>query len=241
MESMKQKIAALLALAGNEGATEAEASLAAERAQEMMLKYGISLAEITMNDTAATRIGADSVRFTTEIGEWRIRLADGVVRSVGGQLVITSGSWNYETNRKGQDFTFICPEGTAESCLDLYKWLEAQLALTSSEAMKRREETWVHGRTWRRSWLVGASLRIANRMCRKYEEAKQDETTGTALVLMHDAVQDKMHELFGMIRTRKSNVGNLNGEAYRKGQSAGSTMDLGGGKVSSGGRKALPA
>ncbi len=240
MDSMKQKIAALLALAGDDGATEAEASLAAERAQEMMLKYGISLAEITMNDTAARRIGADAVEFTVDTGDWRILLADGVVRSVGGQMVITRGVWNFATDRKGQQFTFICPEGTADSCLDLYKWLEAQLSLTSSKAMKSRDETWVHGRQWRRSWLVGASQRIANRLRERYEEA-QTENTGTALVLMRDAVQDKMDEMFGKLRTRKTNAGNLNGEAYRKGQTAGGSLDLGGSKVQSGGRRALTA
>lgn len=240
MDSMKQKIAALLALAGDDGATEAEASLAAERAQEMMLKYGISLAEITMNDTAARRIGADAVEFTVDTGDWRILLADGVVRSVGGQMVITRGVWNFATDRKGQQFTFICPEGTADSCLDLYKWLEAQLSLTSSKAMKSREETWVHGRQWRRSWLVGASQRIANRLRERYEEA-QTEGTGTALVLMRDAVQDKMDEMFGKLSTRKTRAGNLNGEAYRKGQTAGSSLDLGGSKVQSGGRRALTA
>jgi hypothetical protein len=106
--------------------------------------------------------------------------------------------------------------------------------------MKSREETWVHGRQWRRSWLVGASQRIANRLRERYEEA-QTEGTGTALVLMRDAVQDKMDEMFGKLSTRKTRAGNLNGEAYRKGQTAGSSLDLGGSKVQSGGRRALTA
>lgn len=237
---MKQKIAALLALAGNEGATEAEASLAAERAQEMMLKYGISLAEITMNDTAAKRIGADTIRFPVESGDWRIYLADGVVKSVGGQMVIHSGCWNYETNKPCKEFTFICPEGTVESCLDLYRWMEAQLSLTSTEEMKNREETWVHGRSWRRSWLVGASTRISRRLRERYEQA-QEENTGTALVLMRDAVQDKMQELFPNLGKHRTNSSRLNGEAYRRGSSAGAKFDLGGGKVSSGPRARLTA
>lgn len=238
---MKQKIAALLALAGNEGATEAEASLAAERAQEMMLKYGISIAEITMNDTAAKRIGADTIRFPVESGDWRIFLADGVAASVGGQMVIHSGCWNAETNKPCREFTFICPEGTVESCLDLYRWMEAQLALTSTEEMKNREETWVHGRSWRRSWLVGASSRIASRLKARYEQAQDSVETGTALVLMRDAVKDKMDELFPRLGTHRTNQSRLNGEAYRKGRSAGGKFDIGGSKVSSGPRARLTA
>jgi hypothetical protein len=241
MDSMKQKIAALLALAGNEGATEAEASLAAERAQEMMLKYGISLAEITMNDTAAKRIGADTIRFPVESGEWRIYLADGVVKSVGGQMVIHSGCWDPETNKTRKEFTFICPEGTVDSCLDLYRWMEAQLALVSSEEMRNRKETWVHGRSWRRSWLVGASTRICSRLQEKYRQAQEETETSTALVLMRDAVKDKMAELFPSLSTHRYNQSRLNGEAYRHGSSAGEQFDIGGGKVSSGRRKTITA
>jgi hypothetical protein len=235
MDKMIEKIRALLALASDDGATEAEASLAAERAQELMLKHGIELAQIAMSEGQATKLGADSTRFKFDVKPWSVTLASGVARSVGGQIVVhenfrgVKADGSYGNLHGG--VTFICPAGTTDMAVELFSWLHLQLQLISTTEMRNREEKWIHGRQWRRSWLTGASSRISERLRKAYDEARKSETTGSALVLMRDAVQDKRDELFPKLGRYAPSRNSLHSGAYNKGRDAGSSMDLGSPKI----------
>jgi len=227
MDKMIEKVRALLALAEDDGATEAEATLAAERAQEMMLKYGIDLAQVAMSSDQAEKVGADAAFFTCDVKPWSVRLATGVAASVGGKIVIRENHrWDGRTQHGG--FTFICPSGTVDVVTELFSWLHIQLSLMSTTAMKNREETWVHGRQWRRSWLEGAANRIDARLHQKYREAQQAPDTGSALVLMRDAVKDKQAEMFPKLSTYSPGRRQVHGPAYLRGSEAGGNMNLGG-------------
>lgn len=235
MDKMIEKIRALLALASDEGATEAEASLAAERAQELMLKYGIELAQIAMSEGQAQKLSADSTYFTIDVKPWAVTLAGGVARSVGGMIVVRQNQrgrkddGSYGNVHGG--ITFICPSGTADMAVELFSWLHLQLQLISTTEMRKREETWIHGRQWRRSWLTGASTRISERLRKAYQDAQDSDTTGSALVLMRDAVKDKRDEMFPRLGKYSPSRNALHSGAYDKGRSAGSSMDLGSPKI----------
>ena len=230
MDKMIEKVRALLALASDDGATEAEATLAAERAQEMMLKYGIDLAQVAMSSGQAMKIGADAAFFTCDVKPWTVDLASGVAGSVGGKIVIRENH-RFDRQTVHGGFTFICPAGTADVVTELFSWLHIQLSLLSTTAMKNREETWVHGRQWRRSWLQGAASRIDTRLCVKYQKAQQAPDTGSALVLMRDAVADKQSELFPKLGRYTPARSGVNGAAYGAGAAAGAAMNLGGPQI----------
>ena len=223
-DSIIEKIRALLDLAGDEGATRAEAVLAAEKAQEMMLKYNIDAAHVAMSEGQAKALGADTARVDTKVRDWKVWLASGVADSVGGKIVITPTS-RYTEKKEGA-ITFICPAGSAEAAGDLFSWLTTQLELISVTESKNREEKHIHGRTWRRSWLEGAAVKLAARLRERVREAETQETAG-ALVLMRDVVQDKMDEMFGRLGSYRGSTNDRNGDAYRKGVSHGSKMDIG--------------
>lgn len=244
MDKMIEKVRALLALASDDGATEAEASLAAERAQEIMLKHGIDIAQVAMSSGQAKKVGADAMYHECDVKPWSVTLASGVARSVGGMIVIREnhrgikpdGSWG---NVHG-GFTFICPAGTATMASELFSWLHIKLSLISTTEMRNREETWIHGRQWRRSWLTGAANRISFRLAKQYRDAQESADTGSALVLMRDAVKDKLNEMFPKRGSYSPSRTSLHSGAYQQGTEAGSSMDLGGPRISSN-RPALSA
>jgi hypothetical protein len=234
MDKMVERIKHLLALASDDGATEAEAALAAEKAQELMLKHGIDAAQVAMSANDAKAVGADAVRVECDVKDWAVVLASGVASSVGGRIVI-----HKQTRYLPGYITFICPAGTAQAASDLFGWLRVQLDLRSTTEMKDRAETWVHGRTWRRSWLEGAAYRLSGRLRERIREAEASSSAG-ALVCLRDAVRDKEREMYPRLGTyRGSNAGH-DPSAFGKGQAHGGNMNIGNPQVG-GSRKALNA
>ena len=132
------------------------------------------------------------------------------------------------------------PAGIAQSIAALYHHLEAQLATISAIATAKRAEKWVHGRTYRTSFLLGAVDRLEWRLSRHRAEVTT-EANSRALVIIGSALDRAVEERFGRLRTeRDANPSSLHWDAYSRGEEAGATVDLGSKRV--GNRQAaLPA
>ena len=228
--ALVEKVRKLLAL--SESSNEHEAVLAAEKAQDLMLRYGIDMAQVAISQGAST-IGIDVARVESKLDPWRRQLADSIAKSMGGRVVFTR---NYRT---ANVMSFFGPAGTAQSIVALYQHLEAQLVTISAIATANRAETWVHGRTYRTSFLIGAVDRLDGRLARHRTEV-QTEASSRALVIIGSALERAIEERFGRLRIeRDGNPSSLDWDAYSRGEQAGATVDLGSPRV--GNRKpALP-
>ena len=76
--------------------------------------------------------------------------------------------------------------------IKLYRYLEAQLVVTSAAAAAARRKRRVHGRTWRNSFLLGAVGRLAQRLEARRAETTETEENSGALVVVRTAVTARL-------------------------------------------------
>jgi hypothetical protein len=230
-DQLVEKVRKLLALA--ESPNENEAALAAEKAQELMLRHGIDMAQIAASE-GTTTIGVDETHVTgTPVDPWRRGLLHVVATAMGGRVV-----YQHDSRKYGQ-FWIFAPVGTSSAILDLFRYVEGTLVTLSAIATASRRETWVHGRTWRASFLMGAVARIDERLKRRRREIEVQADNSAALVIVRDAVDEHMKERFPQLR--KTTAGrSYDRDAYQHGRTAGANISLGDKRVGQG-RGELPA
>jgi hypothetical protein len=216
MSAIEDRIRKLLALA--DSPNENEAAAAAEKAQALMLRYGIELA--TVAASSGERLAVDEHVVDGRADPWRRMLADAVARSAGGQIV-----WAPDGRSQGKIF-FYGPAATVGGIIELYRYLEAQLVVISAAATATRRERRVHGRRWRNSFLLGAVGRLAQRLDARRAETAETAVNGRALVLVKTAVDRKIERRWpdlGSSRYRAS----VARSAYEAGSHAAKHVDLG--------------
>lgn len=227
-----EKVRKLLAL--SESPNEHEAALAAEKAQELMLRHGIGMAQVALARGAGT-IGVDAAGVKSKVDPWRRHLADAIAKSMGGRVIFV------RTDRStAGEMWFFGPAGSAQSIAALYGHLESQLVTMSAVATANRRERWVHGRTYRTSFLLGAVDRLDWRLWR-HRLALTTEASHGALAIAGSAVDDAIEECFGRLRSeRDTGPAALHERAYGRGEQAGAGVDLGTRHLAAH-RRALPA
>jgi hypothetical protein len=229
-DNLRDKVAKLLKLADPEnGATEAEAINAANRAQELCMKYGIEMASISLDDDSNTPIVEDDFINLNQSGRWRRSLATSIVKAMGGNTIWLPGGYN---SHKGQLHVFA-PKGTYSSIVSTFRALESWIDDNSALATAMRDETWIHGKTYRNSWILGAVNRITARVKEKYADLKQevaDEGNSMALVRLDADIDAARSDVYPNIVTTK-HTNNINRTAYGHGQEAGSNADIGSTKI----------
>jgi hypothetical protein len=198
--AVEDKIAKLLRLANNEGATEAEATAAAEAAQKLMLRHGIEMAQISLEeDGGASGIPIGTMSIQSKLDPWRVQLANGVAESTGGKVVFRRayGKWHGSLD-------FFGPEGSTEGMVKLYVYLEAQCDRISKLAASLvPHEHAAASMRWRRSYLWGMVARLQTRlMARVHQEAG----TGMEMVLVKSSVDKKIEEHYPELRSEKTRV-----------------------------------
>ena len=179
MSAIEERIRRLLALA--DSPNENEAAAAAEKAQALMLRYGIEMATIAAS--GGERLAVDEHVVDGKVDPWRRMLAAAVARSAGGRVV-----WAPDGSRSQGKIFFYGPAGAVGGIVELYRYLEAQLVVISAAATAMRRERRVHGRTWRNSFLLGAVGRVGQRLDARRAETAEAGENGRALVLVKTAV-----------------------------------------------------
>jgi hypothetical protein len=211
MSAIEERIRKLLALA--DSPNENEAAAAAEKAQALMLRYGIEMASIAVS-------GGEHV-LDGKVDRWRRMLAAAVARSAGGRVV-----WAPDGYGRGQGKIFFYgPAGVVGGIVGLYRYLEAQLVVISAAATAGRRERRVHGRTWRNSFLLGAVGRVGQRLDARRAETAATGENGRALVLVRTAVDreiERRHPELESSGYRPS----VARSAYEAGSQAGKRVDL---------------
>lgn len=276
------RIAKLLALAGN-NPEQHEAEAAAAKAAEMMARHNITMAQV-----AAAQAGSDVAKSVTadavviefdSAQQWRIDLAGAVARSMQGNVVYAQNRGSRVKRVRDTDpnskwygrmvntkepnpyfklgtLTFFAPAGSGEAMVTLYRYLEFQLPGLLNRAFKKRvrdaEELAArlgpdvkpqkpHGRTFRSSYMLGMVSGLESIFREMNARLAAEENTGSALVLLRDAVQSKMAEMYPSLTTRKVKRSVSDGRAYGQGVADSRSVDLGQQKVRAGVRGHLGA
>ena len=188
MSAIEDRIRKLLALA--DSPNENEAAAAAEKAQALMLRYGLSA-------SSGERLAVDEHVLNGRVDPWRRMLADAVARSAGGRVVWAPNGYS---RSQGKIF-FYGPSGTVGGIIELYRYLEAQLVVISAVETATRRERRVHGRTWRNSFLLGAVGRLGQRLDARRAKTTETGDNSRALVLVTTAVDHEIERRWPELET----------------------------------------
>lgn len=239
-DSVIKKVQALLNLAGDAGATQAEAANAAARAQELLTKYQLHRCEL--EDAGAPQVEVVEVVARSHDGNssatgWRGILLRGITEAnscVG--LKVGFGEINDSGNIvRGHKLHIIGKKDMAEMCGYLYAALTREIRRLSATATRQRYATGQSGRNaYANSFRIGAAVTISYRLtaAKREEVARAARERGegvTALVRRDDQLA---HDFINMNYAKVVKGGKISSSSQageRDGAEAGRHIDIPGG------------
>lgn len=236
-EKIKAKIEALLAKTTENGATEAEAMAAAEKAASLMLQYEIEAGEIGIRAEAKnckavwanySKYGKTAIARGAAVGV--AKLFDCRVWEDAGVRVAFFG---LEKDVEIAGYVFACITNAILAETETYK-----ISRSYHEDLARG----YHGKTLVTSFLAGIERRIYVRLVEmaRQKDAERPATTGASLVVVKDQVVSEEFSKLGINlgRAQKSKRTIRSHGAYAAGDSAGQRVSINKG-VASGTRALL--
>lgn len=197
-----------------------EAANAMNKAQELLFKYKLTMAEV---ETAETKeeglIGQDyfELGIKPHEGTWRNQLAHHIARY---NFCKGIGSWDKK------HFYFIGTKTDVEVVRELYLWVVEQLELMANQAWLEYFPRYDRRPTFTRSFYQAAVMVIGNRLYEKWNELKVKTETSTALVVQSDkAIKQYVDDKFGTLSKARYSSSSSHG-GYKAGQRAGHQVDL---------------
>jgi hypothetical protein len=228
-----ERIRKLLALTVNPNGNEA--AVAAVKAQELLDKFNLEMADIGgwyHHNGVEHKVGIVEDRFQyaemhSPLKAWKIRLA---------QTLCNNNNINLLLNKTS--FYFIGEATNVEVVKVLYQWLVSQLELAAVPAWKIYKancaETGEHREdplVFRNSFFSGANGSISQRMYdRKQALLEESRETMTAIVRVHTAaieefIEDRYGKNLKSVKGHRTN--RFSGSAYAAGKVAGDQVNLG--------------
>lgn len=240
-QDVLDRVKKLLALTVNPNPNEAAA--AAAKAQEILEKYNLTMAEVgNWTDQEDIKVGVvhETIQFHTKnfpLRQWKEDLADTVAR-YNQVEILTLGRTH---------LVFVGESTNVQVVISLYQWLVSQLEIAAIPGWREYrdmcKETGTHREdplVFRNSFFSGAVSEIQHRFVTRRRE--QSETM-QAIVKVHDqAIWDYIGETFtlGKGKSRGSKAGGFSPEGFSQGREVGRKVDLGDtGRVNSGTNGAL--
>jgi hypothetical protein len=242
LESVKRRIAKLLAIAEDDRANPEEAAAAAGMAEKIMRKYQLDHAEILMvelrkGEAMAT---ADSVAnaktnktAAKEVPPWAsfVAVAVGRFNHCGARIART------DDDRKEACVRFFGYEADVQLCKWMFDYLVATINRLAEE-YKWTEDYELNGRSVLTSYRRGVASGIIAAI-HKLEEARKAEQTSTGTSLMV-VKQNAIIEKFGNVfRTKQASKSTVRGDAFAAGYEDGRKVDVA--RRSIGNKAAAPA
>jgi hypothetical protein len=221
-ESIIEMVRRCLALATS--SNEHEAAAAAAKANELLLKYHISLAQV--EGASTTKEGV--ARTTTSLGasdkKWRRYLASVVANYNFCRVLVRRGR-----GESGGTVWFVGKPTDTTVAIDIFNWLAGEISRLAQEAVIARKHLIYdeHPATFRISFCWGATSTANNRF---YEERRAQmaalPASSVALVVRHTQEVDDFMNAFGRLRSvRQGNI-NIREGGHREGRAAGQTINL---------------
>jgi hypothetical protein len=238
-ESVKSKIQKILVLA-EQGSTEGEREAAQARAQEMMLRYNLSLAEIEAFS------GVEDVNKVTA-WEWEI---NSEAHFWEGDLVGIVGDYNFvrvhfryfRRTRSKRVYVMVGRPHNIQFCLDLMNSMKNSL---KSDYERAKQDAYSNGAVFRRNFYDGALYRIDQRLkvqhATRQREVIESTSGGMDLVVKEDGFLDKWYSDNGIELSTVTSKTKFDSDAWQDGSDAGSRVDISGGINEGSDREALNA
>lgn len=227
LDSVKRRIAKLLAIAEDGRANANEASAAAGMAERLMRKFQIDNVDLV---TAQLQSGAAEFFANEDVGssmnpDGRSENASGWV----GQLAVSVATLHdcqvryVTTHKHGKTLRFSGYASDAQMARFTYGYLVQTMAQSSRDFLRvnegaRRSD----GESFRRGFMVSVRALLKRALEAKQAEL-QVESNGRALVLVKD---DAVAKHFGAIKYVKSGKTNTRGQAFADGFERGASVDV---------------
>lgn len=227
-----KKIRALLEMSMENGATEAEAILAAQKADDLMLQY--NLHSIDIQDAEEESYGMRSRKFAE--GSFKRRSYHPVDKC----LVAIADFCDCKVWLRGYNLIFFGTKMDTEFAWYLTDMIRNAMdteynrakSTLKKEAEYRGEK--VHGKTLRTSFMRGMASRINERlrsMKQKRDAQIKDEsikTTGTDLVIVRNDILERKFQSLGLNMSKGyANSYSAHADAYTYGREAANNVNFG--------------
>ena len=233
-DSILNKIRGLMAKAASTE-FEAEAQAFADKAAELMARYGVEQAMIADRDPASDPVENRTIHLENPYAQAKSLLLHHIAQALNCHMIYSSPSQN-----NGMAFGLLFG---ARSDLERVEFLYTSLVLQSVRMAVRTHAPHAYSSSavsaYRRSWLIGFANRIGERLQASKTQATRDAGTGAELVLVNrqELAQRAAKQAFPNTRKRAATISR--GDAYRAGQAAASRADMGQARVS--GRRTISA
>jgi hypothetical protein len=222
--SLIQRIQALRAKNIEQGCTEQEAMAAAEKVAELLDRYGLSLSELELRQTACEGVGV-------ETGRRRSGPIDDCVPTVAA--FCDCRVWGEKTKEGLLRYVFFGLPADVEAAHYLYDLIEVTL-VTETERFKRQslyaELHTTERRSGTNSFQIGLAHGVARKLdaLRKEREAGMIRSSGRDLMPIKASVVDEELARLGMrFHTRERNSGRtVLPDAYHAGHEAGQRFEV---------------
>lgn len=221
MEQDKVLEAIRRCLALSESSNEHEAASAAAKAQELLFKYNLFMAQVEATADSSekkTKVGEEiySVITPKNQGRWKATLISRIARYNFCDLVF------YGKNRVmiiGKPHNILVVQ-------ELYLWIVEQMKDIITKAC--REYTgYDRIPTFRRSFLESAVMTIGNRLYRQWEESQEESEASTALVVVTGIeLADYVAKRFPDLKNARMSRGSGSGDGHQAGREAGERVNL---------------
>jgi len=202
-ETIINKVKALLNMTESNGCTEAEAGLAMERVQSMLLKHNLDMSTIT-NDSPAAPVGIGVIDGNEEHGfNWKNHLLGVIARN---SLCKVIGSPHMK------QWHLFGSHDNVKAVLEMYHWIVPELERLALSAWKeyKANNGYENARTWKQGFFVGAASTIHKRLAESLETFSAG--VGHALVLYNQqALSTAVHKVYPHLTSSRISQGGYGG------------------------------
>lgn len=215
--SILGKIRALLSKTVENGATEAEALAAAEKAASMMSEYDLSMDEVDVKDSG---VKSENIDLDRDMGMYLAIVANAISRLCGTRF------WTDFIGHSANSGTFFGLPHDVEISLYLYDVCKSAMAreVKAYEPLVALKRATVRAAK-RRSFLSGMSTRLAERIDEMALARKRG--TGTAIVPLKNAlIEEALAANKMQFKSGRARFGDLHIDDLKRGRRAGDNVSL---------------
>jgi hypothetical protein len=222
-EKLLDRVRKLLAKAADDGVTEAEAQSLTAKATELMAKYGIDRALLAATQKIEDKPGSRIIQVDNPWARVNAHLLCGLGAALRCQAILLPSTQGSKVHMFGY-----------QSDLERLDLLYTSLLLQQAHALVRVQvPPQAHNvRAWRRSWLLGWTQAVIERVkaaeAAAVQEVKQEARgTGAELVLADRSLVIKQSVKNSYPHTRNTRM-TYSGSGYGQGHNEGKKANIGG-------------
>lgn len=223
INSIKERIAKLSRMTIDNGASENEAMFAAKKIAELLDEHGLTESEIK---AYAAPDSTESMETSSYGNKKKLHEVQYCVNSIAAFFDVKVWISNNVNSRCMKFFGF--PQDVA-AAIALTETLVSAMENDFKAYMATNTED-VHGKTLRKSFMLGFASRVSQRL-KEFKQERKNLLTGergTAIVVLkNQVVETKYNELNMKLRTTYTKASYSNATAFSAGYSAGGRVSLG--------------